>query len=137
MKSLERCINQIDNAFDQLLIVARKLMDISLQKTSEDDILPLQKQQEELLKNIWDIDQYLQSNHKHELNSAMHDKFHAKLQEFQKLNKQFISNLNTSQGLILFEPSSTGENAEEGEKIPNLPLAHRFTTNAPKLLRNL
>ena len=131
MKSLKFCVDQVSRLLDQLITIANKLVDLTLQIPPEADILQLQKQQEDLLRQISEVDQYLQDNYKRELSHAMHDKFHNKIQEFQTLNKKFVTNLKNAKGLIQFDDNRAGTELEEGEKIHYLPLLHLFKTTQP------
>ena len=137
MKSFEHSVSEIDKLFDMLIAVAGKLADVSLQTISENDILSLQSQQEDLLNRIAVIDQYLQSNYKREILSTVHDRFHAKLEEFQKLNKKFIGTLSSTYGLIQFESYHPRGNLEEGEKIPYLPPIRFYKTGIQNPVKEL
>lgn len=103
MKSLQHSIDQMNQSLDGLIKVATQLRDMSLQVISEEDLAPLQNQQEEFLSQLEKIDQHIQKNYKHQLDAATQAHVHRQIQFFQQLNQEFIQNLNASHGLIQFE----------------------------------
>lgn len=103
MKSLEHYVDQMNQLLNELVLVATKLRDISLQVISEEELTPLQKRQDELLIELEKIDQKLHDSYRDQVDSATQQKFHDQLQTFQTLNQEFVQNLNSSHGLIQFE----------------------------------
>lgn len=115
MKALQSYIDQMNQLLDELIQVATQLRDMSLQVISEEDIEALQKRQEDLLNQLEKVDQSIQDNYRHQVETEIQNQFHKQLQLFQQLNQEFIQNLNASHGLIQFELHRLeGEFEEEG-----------------------
>jgi hypothetical protein len=113
MKSLHYFLDQMNQLLNELIQVATQLRDMSFQVISEEDLAPLQKRQEELLSRLENVDQQLQENYQHQIDGAMKENFHRQLQTFQKLNQEFIQNLNASHGVIQFELRRLQEGDED------------------------
>ncbi len=103
MKSLEHYVDQMNLLLSELIQVATQLRDMSLQVISEEDLAPLQKRQEDLLVQLENVDQQIQTYYSNQMKSTEQERVHRKLQTFQQLNQEFIQNLNASHGLIQFE----------------------------------
>lgn len=103
MQSTKNSIKQMDKLLDELIEVARQLRDASLQVISEEQLIPLQQQQEEILSQLEQLDQNLPKGSDSEISASMHQHFHQKLKEFKNLNQEFVANLGASHGLIQFE----------------------------------
>jgi hypothetical protein len=103
MNSVEQNVNDMVALLDQLIQTATQLRNLSQQVISEEELLPLQKHQEDLLHQLEKIDQSLQKYYATEVAPAMHEKLHNKLIEFQALNQEYVNNLGSSHGLIQFE----------------------------------
>ncbi|MBA3722438.1 MAG: hypothetical protein H0W88_08545 [Parachlamydiaceae bacterium] len=102
MEALHESINRMNSLLDELVKISRQLRDVSKQVISEEELLPLQKHQEDLLKQIEKIDEVL-NQYEREIEPSIHNQFHKKLAEFQALNQEFISNLTSSHGVIQFD----------------------------------
>lgn len=103
MSSLQSSIDQMNQLLNELIWVSTQLRAISFQVLSQEDLVTLQKKQEDILKQIESQEQLLQTNYRNQIDSKTWDHFHKKLQEFQELNHEFIQNVNTNLGLIQFE----------------------------------
>lgn len=103
MKSLQNYISQMNQLLMELVQVATQLRDMSLQVISEEDLEPLQKRQEHLLKQLELVDQEIRENYRHQLDAAAREQIHQQLQCFQELNREFVQNLNAGQGVIQFD----------------------------------
>lgn len=103
MKSLQNYIDQIKLLTNDLILVATKLRNMSLQVVSEEELTVQQQREEELLMQIEKIDEEIQKNYKDQLSPEFKKEFHEKLLTFQELNQEYIQNLKASHGLIQFE----------------------------------
>jgi hypothetical protein len=116
MNSLQEMLQQLNESLDQLIQVAKKLKETSLQVVSEEELEPLQKEQEEVLHRIEKIDQLLQQYYAGEISKEIHQQIHEKLQIFQELNQEYVRHLAASHGIIQFElrhlPSESDESIE-------------------------
>lgn len=113
MKSLQHYIDQMNGLLNELILVATQLRDMSLQVISEEDLAPLQKRQEDLLAQLEEVDQQLQSHYRHQIDASLREHIHNQLQTFQQLNQEFIQNLNASHGLIQFELRRLQEESDQ------------------------
>lgn len=103
MESLKRYIDGMNQLLDELIDNAKKLKDVSKQVISEEELVPLQRRQEELFEHLENMDAALHKEFSNEIPAAQHKKIHDKLEEFQKINQEFVNNLRSSHGLIQFE----------------------------------
>ena len=103
MKSLQYCVDRMNQLLTELIQVATQLRDMSFQVISEEDLEPLQKRQVDLLSQLESVDQQIQGNYRDQMAAAAQTYYHNQLQIFQQLNQEFIHNLNESHGLIQFE----------------------------------
>jgi HD superfamily phosphohydrolase len=114
MKSLQHYVDHMNQLLKELIQVATQLRDMSFQVISEEDLEPLQKQQEDLLSQLEMTDQQIQGNYRDQIETKTQAYFHNQLEIFQQLNQEFVQNVNSSQGLIQFELRRLeGEVAEE------------------------
>jgi hypothetical protein len=114
MKSLQFYVDRMNQLLAELIQVATQLRDMSIQVISEEDLEPLQKQQEDVLSQLEMTDQQIQGNYRDQIEAKTQAYFHNQLEIFQKLNQEFVQNVNSSQGLIQFELRRLeGEVAEE------------------------
>lgn len=125
MKSLEYYVDQMNQLLTNLNEVAAQLRDVSLQVISEEELIPLQKRQDELLAALEEVDQQLYENYSRQLDAATQQKFHDQLHRFQELNQEFVRNLDTSHGLIQFEL----QRLHEEEEFPRYHRIKKVTPN--------
>lgn len=103
MNSEQDYFNHIKNLLKELIQVATQLRDASIQVLAEKEMAELQNRQEELLKQLEQLDAEMRETFGHQLDKSMQQLVHEKLSTFQKLNQEFVDNLNSSHGLIQFE----------------------------------
>lgn len=103
MKSLEKHLEEMHKRLDEVIQVAEHLRDVSKQVISKEELAPLQKRQDALLKQIEELDQKLQKDYAKELTEPMHQALKRKFKVFQELNEVFIENIRSSHELIQFE----------------------------------
>jgi hypothetical protein len=103
MTAFDNHLNRMRQLLDRLIDLAKELRDISTHAIAEEELSPLQQQQEDILKQLAKLDAVLNTKYASKLTPEIHAELHAKLQEFQDLNKEYIHNLNTTHGLIQFE----------------------------------
>lgn len=116
MTSLQDYVDEMSQLLNDLVQVATKLRDLSLQVISEEDLNPLQKRQKAILSRLEAIDEQIRENYRYQIDSATKGHIHNRLQTFQHLNQEFVQNLNTSHGLIQFEL----RRFEEEDNFPRL-----------------
>jgi hypothetical protein len=117
MQSFEELIVQMNLLLDRLVDVARQLSSVSKQVISEEQLAPLQEEQDGILKKLEEIDTELQQTFASELTPAMHQQLTQKLEEFKAFNQEYIDHLKASHGLIQFELRRLHE--EENISIPS------------------
>ncbi len=103
MDSEQDYFNHIKNLLKELIQVATQLRDASIQVIAEEEMAELQNRQEALLKQLEQLDAEMRAAFGHQLDKSMQQLIHEKLSTFQKLNQEFVDNLNSSHGLIQFE----------------------------------
>ena len=105
MTKEQEILQKIDILLDQLVENAAELEKISEQVISEEQLIPLQRRQEELIKQLsqLDADYHIQFLNAKGKTSPIRESIHNKLASFQKLNTLFIQNLSDSHGLIHFD----------------------------------
>lgn len=104
MAKAEEQLREMESLLAELLQTARALKDVSSREISEEELMPLQDRQEELIEEIAKIDRSL---------ARMKDKsfketpnwvnVQGALVKFQELNDQFIENMKVRKGLIDFD----------------------------------
>lgn len=104
MQQAEKILSEMESLLDNLIESARKLLALSKQVIEEDELMQLQQEQEELLSRLIEKDAEF-----HKVSSSTREKLlparvkiDAKIDEFQKLNSEFVENINTAHGLIQF-----------------------------------
>ena len=113
MKSLQQCLDQMSQLMDELIQVATKLRDATQQVISEEELAPLQKRQDDLLSQLEEVDKELQVHYGFQIDAPTKETYHNQLQIFQRLNQEFMQNLNASHGLIQFELHRLEEKEED------------------------
>lgn len=103
MKPLINYVDQMKHLAYDLVEVATKLRDLSLNVVSEEDLLSLQSRQGEILKELETTDQEIRLHYREQLDESVKTEIDQQLAKFQELNREFIKNLNSSHGLIQFE----------------------------------
>ena len=123
MKSLQQCLDQMSQLMNELIQIATKLRDASQQVISEEELAPLQKRQDDLLLQLEEADKELQAHYGFQIDAATKEAYHNQLQIFQRLNQEFMQNLNASHGLIQFELHRLEDQEEEdfSNKMPSSP----------------
>ena len=115
MRSFQYCVDEVNRLLDQLIEVATRLRDTSRQSLLEEELMPLQQQQDELLAALETVDLQMQSTYRDLLTASFEEHVHRQLQAFQTLNQEFIQNVQTGHGLIHFELHRPPE--EEGTTV--------------------
>lgn len=107
----EKILSEMEKILQQLIINAEQLRKLSQQVVSEEQLIPLQRKQEELLKQLKASDsrfiEILEGNTKR-YKSQTRVRIGEMLDYFQKLNENFIHNLHSGPGLIQFELKKQG-----------------------------
>lgn len=103
----------MDQLLTELIQVATELRDMSLKVISEEELAPLQKHQENLLEELEKVDQKIKGDYPNRLEPAIQEKVHKQLEKFQRLNREFIDNINASHSLIQFDLHRVKEEEEE------------------------
>lgn len=121
---MNESIQHMHHVLDELIRIATKLRNISRQRVGEEELAPLQKEQERVLHELSQLDRVLQNDDL--VSEATHAQFHKKLMEFQTLNQEFIQNLNTSHGLIQFDLAHNADETDEPlwERLKHLSFRH-------------
>lgn len=127
MTSLKRLISQMNERLDELIATAKELRDASQRAVSEEELIPLQKRQETLLTELETIDQQLQTYAASDIESTIHEQFHAKLEEFQNINQEFVNALKSSYGLIQFDLHKLKEEPLDEEFFAALQRLHKMS----------
>ena len=106
MPSYEESLKEIEKLVDQLVDAASKLLDSARQAFSEEDLVSLQKKQDELFKRLLKADQAYHETFPDldETKIPAAKRVSEKLTKFQQLNLQFIETLRSDHGLIHFDP---------------------------------
>ena len=90
MKALQQYIDQMNQLLEELVQVATKLREVSMQVISEEELEPLQKRQEELLTQLEEVDRHIQKNG-FRIDAASEQHLHQQLHTFQQLNQEGIT----------------------------------------------
>lgn len=104
-KRAKEILLEIEAILENLIHNAERLKEISSQVISMQELEPLQKKQEELVKKLGKLDEAFKKVPAGSAESyqELTRKIEQKLVQFQKLNAKFIENLSASQGLIRFD----------------------------------
>lgn len=103
MESLMQLVEKMYHLLDDLIKIANKIKSLSEKVVLEEELKPLQASQNDLLDQLVVLQTELQSYDPSLISSEIHAQFHKKLEEFQKLNQEFINNIKNSQGIIQFD----------------------------------
>lgn len=110
MPTPEKILEQMDAILDQMIQTAETLQKLSLQVSSDDELAPLQRSQENLVAQLASLDLSFQKAMQQAGNkktSPLRPKIVEKLKQFQALNEGFIENLRTGQKLVEVEAPSS------------------------------
>jgi DNA mismatch repair ATPase MutS len=96
---------EMEKTVDHLITVAEQLKDTSFHITSSELIGPLQKEQERLLEELSVIENRFKKEYPQNVpnSTEIKTRISEKLEIFQTLNQEFISNLNKSKEVIQFQ----------------------------------
>lgn len=96
---------EMDAILDQLIKTAERLRDISRQVFEEDELIKLQKLQEEMVTKLIDLDEAFKKAYKGHSpkNESIRKNIDKKIEHFQKLNNAFIDNIRESRGVLHFK----------------------------------
>ena len=128
MKSLQELVGQMTELLEELVKTAQELSDVSRQVISEEELAPLQQQQQDILSQIEAIDTSIKAQYSNQVDKDFKRQVHERLHVFQVLNQEFIANLNASHGLIQFELHPLREKEED--------LTNHSISNRLKILKN-
>jgi len=96
-------IEDLENMIDQLLRIAKQLNEASLHLASKETLGPIQKKQQELLRQLdCAYQEYRKLAEMDPENEAI-ERVSKKLKEFQLLNESFIKNIASSHEMINFD----------------------------------
>lgn len=104
--ALDQKLKHMESLIDQLVSNAEEMKEISKQVISKDELKPLQHNQEDLVRQINDLEHSIKGLMKDVKNVEelpVHKRITQKLQQFSKLNAAFIENVKAAHGLIHFE----------------------------------
>jgi len=101
MTSHDDLLSEMDHLLQQLVSNAEQLYKESTQAISEETLMPLQNQQEELINAIVALNSSLESDNV--TDSPLWEGIQEKLVIFQELNNSFINNLRVRKGLVNVE----------------------------------
>jgi hypothetical protein len=113
MKTLSSYIDQIKHLADELVKVATKLRDASLNVVCEEELDVLQNHQEEVLDELEKVDQEIQEYYRHQMNDAAQAHLEQQLKVFEALNQEFLKNLHMSHGIIQFDLQRPEDESEK------------------------
>ncbi len=125
----------MEGVLDTLIANAEKLKEVSVQVISKDELGPLQQQQDELIKNLMNLEATFQETFheaKGEASPEMQKRIADKLVYFQKLNAHFIENLKSGHGIIRFEPTTKEKESISKEPTSKEPATAESKTEKPK-----
>lgn len=100
----ENIFQEMEAVIDSLINVATKLKEISFQVISSEQVEQLQKEQQVLLKKLAVIEKALPKDVSGDEKAKK--RIQKKLDFFQSLNKEFITNLNKTHSVINFRKES-------------------------------
>lgn len=106
MLNADKILNEMDQLLDLLIENASKLLELSKQVISEEELDNLQKKQQDLLEKLVEKDEafhQLNGSATHDDSSPLRNQIDDKLDVFQELNANFIDNITASHGMIHFE----------------------------------
>lgn len=99
-------LNEMNGILDQLIENAQKLNELSLQVIAEDEITPLQEQQQELLSALVELDNTFHrggAGLSKKKTSPLRMAIDEKIETFQCLNSSFVEKIMNTHGLIQFK----------------------------------
>lgn len=101
----DQIFDDMESTVDRLIDVAEQLKEASIQIISSDMIVPLQKEQDRLLEELAIIEKKFQRKYPENVSNStqVRDRIKTKLETFQLLNHEFITNLNNSKEVINFQ----------------------------------
>jgi len=106
MDAAEKILEKMEEILNKIIANAETLNEISKMVISEEELTPLQNDQDDLFNQLLELDaEFSKASpdpHPHPL-AARREKFDEKLKLFEKLNQIFIDNLKTTHGLIQFD----------------------------------
>lgn len=104
MEQAKKILDDMETLLDRLIESAKKLLTLSQQVIEEDELTSLQQHQEVLLENLIqkDADFHKLPNISQATLISLRRKIDTKIDDFQKLNADFLENLNKAHGLIQF-----------------------------------
>lgn len=105
MQQAEKILGEMESLLDSLIESAKKLLALSKQVIDEEELTRLQEEQEILLSKLVDKDGefHLLPNASDQELMPKRLKIDGKIDQFQKLNADFVENINTTHGLIQFD----------------------------------
>lgn len=104
MEKPEQLLHDMDHLLDKLIDNQKKLLELSKHVVNEEEIKPLQQDQNTLLDQLISKDKAYDQLKKgaKETPSPLRKQIDDKLDLFQQLNTTFIENITSTQGLIKF-----------------------------------
>lgn len=111
MEHLEKIMLEMEEALDNLIIIAENLKGLSEQVVSQEQLAPLQQRQEIFLSHLKELDAAYKKAERIEHPSLhlINQRLGTKVKTFQGLNKAFIENLKMSPGSQDFEKNKRTE----------------------------
>lgn len=115
MQKVEEILAQMDSLLDLLIDNAKSLLGISQRVIAEEELIPLQKRQKELLDQLVAKDETFHRaiGSSNNYQSPLRNRINAKLDQFERLNASFIENITSTHGLIQFEKNKIKKTAKK------------------------
>ena len=119
MQPLKEVVREMEILLDRLIENAKRLLELSKQVIVEDEVVALQKVQDDMVTQLTDLDGKRAALCASFESSEMPNqgRIDEKIDVFQNLNTQFIENLSAMRGLIHFE----GDKIVKKGKTPKKP----------------
>ena len=105
MQNAQAILFKIHGFLDQLIDIAASLEKLSKEMASEEEINSLQEEQENIIAALMQLDADLIHDYPEvaKEDSKERKAIHQKMEIFQKLNRNFIENLERGSGIIQFD----------------------------------
>ncbi len=131
MATQDELLLQLETIASNLVANARQLQQVSSQICTQEELTPLQEEQDSLVARLVEIDAAFHlelSGGDADPSLPVMQRIEKRLQEFQTLNNGFVANVRTHQNLIQFE-SELYENPDKSIEA----VRERYTTKTSKV----
>lgn len=103
MQTPEKILNEMDSILTELIVTAEKLINITSQVISKEELGALQESQNGIVKHLIGLDNAFKQAYKGQptgKNKELRDSIEKKLDQFEKLNNSFIENLSSTHSVL-------------------------------------